>query len=200
MIARDDDGGAGFAEICQCLREELDRMNWWNCSVEDVARQQEAIHSLSDHNFDDRCHEILLRLGKVELMQRSAQVPVTGVEEAHMEKVGVWSDILAIPRRSVGAMKHPIADAVDVRLAESLHRIESQIDYRPVKVASWGVAAASVLGAVAAGFGAVAAIAGAYAAVKTAIRVSHEGREPKQEVTAGRGTNQDDAEATPLSR
>lgn len=74
-------------------------------------------------------------------------------------------------------MKHPIADAVDVRLAESLHRIESQIDYRPVKVASWGVAAASVLGAVAAGFGAVAAIAGAYAAVKTAIRVSHEGRE-----------------------
>lgn len=86
-------------------------------------------------------------------------------------------------------MKHPIADAVDVRLAESLHRIESQIDYRPVKVASWGVAAASVLGAVAAGFGAVAAIAGAYAAVKTAIRVSHEGREPKQEIElAGPGS------------
>ncbi len=94
-----------------------------------------------------------------------------------MEKLGRRSDIFAIPRRSVGGMKHPIADAVDVRLAESLHRIESQIDYRPVKVASWGVAAASVLGAVAAGFGAVAAIAGAYAAVKTAIRVSHEGRE-----------------------
>lgn len=75
-------------------------------------------------------------------------------------------------------MKHPIANAVDVRLAESLHRIESNIDYRPVKVASWGVAAASVLGAVAAGFGAIAAVAGAYAAVKTAIRVSHEGREP----------------------
>ncbi len=75
-------------------------------------------------------------------------------------------------------MKHPIVNAVDVRLAESLHRIESQIDYRPIKVASWGLAAASVLGAVAAGFGAIAAVAGAYAAVKTAIRVSHEGREP----------------------
>jgi hypothetical protein len=74
-------------------------------------------------------------------------------------------------------MKHPIADAVDERLAESLLRIESNIDYRPVRVASWGVAAASVLGAVAAGFAAVAAVAGAYAAVKTAIRVSHEGRE-----------------------
>lgn len=74
-------------------------------------------------------------------------------------------------------MKHPLANAVDTRLAESLHRIESHIDYRPVKVASWGFAAASVLGAVAAGFGAVAAVAGAYAAVKTAIRVSHEGRE-----------------------
>jgi len=73
-------------------------------------------------------------------------------------------------------MKHPVAHAVDERLAESLHRIESHIDYRPVKVASWGVATASVLGAVAAGFGAVAAIAGAYVAVRTAIRVSHEGK------------------------
>jgi hypothetical protein len=90
-------------------------------------------------------------------------------------------------------MKHPIADAVDVRLAESLHRIESQIDYRPVKVASWGVAAASVLGAVAAGLGAVAAIAGAYAAVKTAIRVSHEGREPRPEITSTHSTTQDDS-------
>lgn len=73
-------------------------------------------------------------------------------------------------------MKHPIAHAVDERLAESLHRIESHIDYRPVKVASWGVAVASVMGAVAASFGAVAAIAGAYIAVKSAIQVSHEGR------------------------
>ncbi|MEI2727829.1 MAG: hypothetical protein V9E85_01815 [Candidatus Nanopelagicales bacterium] len=90
-------------------------------------------------------------------------------------------------------MKHPIADAVDVRLAESLHRIESQIDYRPVKVASWGVAAASVLGAVAAGFGAVAAIAGAYAAVKTAIRVSHEGREPRPEISSALSQTEDDS-------
>ena len=73
-------------------------------------------------------------------------------------------------------MNHPIAEAIDVRLAESLHRIESNIDYRPVKVASWGLATASVLGAVAAGFGAVAAGAGAYVAVKAAIRTSHEGK------------------------
>lgn len=76
-------------------------------------------------------------------------------------------------------MNHPIADAIDVRLAESLHRIESNIDYRPVKIATWGFATASVVGAVAAGFGAVAAVAGAYVAVKAAIRTSHEG-------TAGR--------------
>lgn len=73
-------------------------------------------------------------------------------------------------------MNHPIANAIDVRLAESLHRIESNIDYRPVRVASWGLATASVLGAVAAGFGAVAAVAGAYVAVKAAIRTSHEGK------------------------
>jgi len=76
-------------------------------------------------------------------------------------------------------MKHPIAHALDTRLAESLNRIESNIDYRPVKVAAWGFAGASVLGAVAAGFGAVAAVAGAYAAVKMAIRVNQEGRELK---------------------
>jgi hypothetical protein len=73
-------------------------------------------------------------------------------------------------------MNHPIADAIDVRLAESIHRIESNIDYRPVKIASWGLATTSVLGAVAAGFGAVAAVAGAYVAVKAAIRTSHEGK------------------------
>jgi hypothetical protein len=76
-------------------------------------------------------------------------------------------------------MNHPIADAIDVRLAESLHRIESNIDYRPVKIATWGLATASVVGAVATAFGAVAAVAGAYVAVKAAIRTSHEG-------TAGR--------------
>lgn len=69
-------------------------------------------------------------------------------------------------------MKHPIAEAVDTRVAQSLMRVESKIDYRPVKIAAWGVAAASVLGAVAAGFGAVAAVAGAYVAVRSAIRVS----------------------------
>ena len=109
-----------------------------------------------------------------------------------LKKLGRVSDILGVPRRSVGGMKHPIASAADTRLAESLHRIESQIDYRPMKVAAWGIAGASVLGAVAAGFGAIAAIAGAYAAVKTAIRVSHEGRELAQpedtrQVRAGSG-------------
>jgi len=73
-------------------------------------------------------------------------------------------------------MNHPIADAIDVRLAESLHRIESNIDYRPVRIASWGLATGAVLGAVAAGFGTVAAVAGAYVAVKAAIRTSHEGK------------------------
>lgn len=71
-------------------------------------------------------------------------------------------------------MKHPLAHAVDSRLADSLVRIESQIDYRPVKVAAWGMATASVLGAVAAGFGAVAAVAGAYVAVRHAIKVTRE--------------------------
>lgn len=75
-------------------------------------------------------------------------------------------------------MKHPIAEAVDTRVAQSLMRVESKIDYRPVKIAAWGVAAASVLGAVAAGFGAVAAVAGAYVAVRSAIRVS---RAPEEE-------------------
>ena len=78
-------------------------------------------------------------------------------------------------------MKHPIAEAVDLRLAESLNRIESNIDYRPVRVATWGVATASVLGAVAAGFGAVAAVAAAYVAVRSAIRVSHEGRDRSED-------------------
>lgn len=79
-------------------------------------------------------------------------------------------------------MRHPIAETVDARLAESLHRIESNIDYRPIRVVSWGLATASVLGAVAAGFGAVAAVAGAYVAVKAAIRTSHEGRADRYEV------------------
>lgn len=69
-------------------------------------------------------------------------------------------------------MRHPIAEAVDSRLAQSLTTIESKVDYRPVKVVAWGVATASVLGAVAAGFGAVAAVAGAYIAVRQAVRVS----------------------------
>ena len=193
MIARNDHHGAVFGELGECFGKEFDGLNGRYRAVEDITCQQQAVNVFSYHQIADRSDEFLLCSAEIELMQRPTQVPVTGVEEAHMEKVGAWSDILTVPRRSVGGMKHPIADAVDVRLAESLHRIESQIDYRPVKVASWGVAAASVLGAVAAGFGAVAAIAGAYAAVKTAIRVSHEGREPRPEISSALSQTEDDS-------
>ncbi len=71
-------------------------------------------------------------------------------------------------------MKHRIVEAIDLRLADSLARIESQVDSRPFKVAAWGMATASVLGAVAAGFGAVAAGAGAVLAVRAVVRSAQE--------------------------
>jgi hypothetical protein len=75
------------------------------------------------------------------------------------------------------SMRQTLAETVDNRVATSLERLESKIDYRPIKVASWGIAGASILGFVAAGFGAAAAAAGAYIAVRGAIRITREGRD-----------------------
>lgn len=63
-----------------------------------------------------------------------------------------------------------IVDAADNHVGYLIHRFEDQVGYRPLKVAVWGFAAATVMGAVAAGLGAVAAGAGAYVAVKAAKR------------------------------
>lgn len=73
-------------------------------------------------------------------------------------------------------MRHPLVERVDSRLAQSLLQIESQIDKRPLKIATWGLASAAVFGAVTAGCVAVAAAAGAVVAVQAARRISADHR------------------------
>jgi hypothetical protein len=68
---------------------------------------------------------------------------------------------------------------MDSRVADSLERIESHIDYRPIIIASWGLAGMTVLGTAAAGLATVAAGASAYVGVRMAIKVTREAREDR---------------------
>jgi hypothetical protein len=61
-------------------------------------------------------------------------------------------------------------DAADRHVGYLVRRFDEEVGFKPVKVAAWGIATASVLGAVAAGLAATAAGAGAYVAVRAAQR------------------------------
>ena len=76
-------------------------------------------------------------------------------------------------------MKHRILRAMDSRVADSLERIEAHIDYRPIIIASWGLAGMTVLGTAAAGLATVAAGASAYVGVRMAIKVTRDAREDR---------------------
>ncbi len=84
---------------------------------------------------------------------------------------------------------HQFAQALESHLNEAViraeDRLDEHVDWRAVKVASWGVATASVLGAVAAGFTAVAAGAGAVILVRKALRVEDKQRGPSFEPVSG---------------
>lgn len=78
----------------------------------------------------------------------------------------VASQILATAERAI--------EVADRHAGHLIASFEAEVGYQPIKVALWGVAAASVLGAAAAGLGAVAAGAGAYVALRAAQRARHE--------------------------
>lgn len=83
----------------------------------------------------------------------------------------------------MSTVKSMIAQSLDSRVAETLSRMESHIDYRAVKTASWGFAGAAVFTCVAAGMGAIAATAGAYAAVRIARNVTNDAKEAREDRT-----------------
>jgi hypothetical protein len=67
-------------------------------------------------------------------------------------------------------------DAADRHVGYLVRRFDEEVGFKPVKVAAWGLASASVLGAVAAGLAATAAGAGAYVALRAAQRARAEHR------------------------
>ncbi|MGV1036919.1 MAG: hypothetical protein ACOYD0_07800 [Candidatus Nanopelagicales bacterium] len=80
---------------------------------------------------------------------------------------------------------HQFAQALESHLNDAViraeDRLDEHVDWRAVKVASWGLATASVLGAVAAGFAAVAAGAGAVILVRKALHADEQHRAPRFE-------------------
>lgn len=73
--------------------------------------------------------------------------------------------------------------ATDRHVGYLIRRFDEEVGFKPVKVAAWGVASASVLGAVATGFAATAAGAGAYVAVRAAQRARAEHRARSEKST-----------------
>lgn len=67
-------------------------------------------------------------------------------------------------------------------------RVDEHIDWRAVRVAGWGVAAASVFGAVAAGFAAIGAAAGAVILVRKALQHEDRNRGPRIEQVSAPAT------------
>jgi hypothetical protein len=67
-----------------------------------------------------------------------------------------------------------IIESTDQHVGYLIRRFDEEVGFKPVKVAAWGLATASVLGAAAAGLAATAAGAGAYVALRAAQRARRE--------------------------
>jgi hypothetical protein len=81
--------------------EQGDRFHRRDSPVKNIPGNYDAVNRFCDDGLLDLGHNLSLCLTQIHTVQRPAEVPVTGVKNAHIQKLDVPSDISEFPRRNV---------------------------------------------------------------------------------------------------
>ena len=88
VAAREDDLGAGVDEPFERVGEEGDGVGRRHRAVVDVAGDEDGVDPLGPDGLDEVVEEPRLGGEQPHLVERAAQVPVGGVDQAHTVRLG----------------------------------------------------------------------------------------------------------------